>query len=239
VIPLLVVLTILLVLVLLLLLRVRIVVTVREGVTLTARVLCLSFRLFPRKRKRVRWSKRATARAARKKRRKEQRAAKKAAKKARKRRDGHAVGKPAAKPTLRENLRLVRVLLAVLIHRTGKHLSLHTARLHIRVGAEDAAKTAVLYGIVSQSVAYLLALTERVTRLRSGKDEVSVTADFLAEKTTADVKLVFSMRVYGALATGLTLALGFLKERRRQKRARLTAKKKIESNGQAAPVGKE
>jgi len=108
VIPLLVVLTILLVLVLLLLLRVRIVVTVREGVTLTARVLCLSFRLFPRKRKRVRWSKRATARAARKKRRKEQRAAKKAAKKARKRRDGHAVGKPAAKPTLRENLRLVR-----------------------------------------------------------------------------------------------------------------------------------
>ena len=239
-IPLLVVLAVLLTLALLLLLRVRIVVTVREGVTLTARVLCLSFRLYPRKRRRVRWSKRAVARAARKKRRKKQKAAKKAARKARKRQDGHAVCKPAAKPTLRENLRLVRVLVATLIRRTGKHLTLHTARLHIRVAAEDAAKTAVLYGVISQSVAYLLALTERIARVRSGKNEVSVTADFIGERTTADIKLVFSMRLWGALTTALSLALAFLKEKRRQRLARrVAAQNKTESNGQAAPVGKE
>lgn len=203
-------------------LRVRLVLTVCDGVTLTARVLCFSVRLHPRKRKR-------------KSARKRKKADKKAAKAAK-----HKASTHKRKPTLRENLRLVRVLVATLIRRTDKHLTLRTARVRIAVATGDAASTAVLYGVVSQSVAYLLLLLDRVARVKPGKNDVAVVADFTGEKTTADVKLIFSMRVLGALKTALSLAIAFLRERRRQKIARRgAARGQYVSNGQVAPVGKE
>ena len=138
---------------LLLLARVRLTVMWRREVRVTARYLFILFPVFPKK---VRW-RRYTAKRAEKERKK---AAKHAAGHKPKKEPGQA-GKEEQKPfTFRENLQLVRALVAVLVRRTGKHLRLDATRVHLFVATGDAAATAVAYGAVSASLAYLIAALE-------------------------------------------------------------------------------
>ncbi|MBE6703107.1 MAG: DUF2953 domain-containing protein [Ruminococcaceae bacterium] len=216
-IPLIVIGVILLLFLLLLTLRIKITVAFKEDVSLTAGMLGLKIRLFPRKKK-VKWRnyspKKAAKIAARQAQKAEKKAAKKAAKKAK--RDAEKALPPEQrkkKATLPEKVRLVRALVAAVFRKTGKHLHLRTARLHIRVASTDAAKTAILYGLVCQSLSYLLAILDRMTKLSSNNSDVTVTADYLSEKSSAEVKLVFSLRLFGALMIGIGAALAFLRDK--------------------------
>lgn len=206
-IPLILVLALLLLFLLILLLRIRLTVTYRESVCVELGILFLRFRLYPRRKKlKLRqYSKKRLAKAEKKR---ESKALKKQRKKE-KRQAQHAKSKP--KRTLTQNIRLVRVLASALIRRTHKHLRLHAARLHVCVATGDAASTAVLYGAVSGAVSDLLAGLDQVTRLKAVTPDVCVEPDFLRERSAADIKLVFSLRVYGAIATALSVGLAYLR----------------------------
>ena len=80
-------------------------------------------------------------------------------------------------------------------------LTLRTRRVLVTVSTDDAAKTALLYGAVSAALAGLIEFLDRsVARVKCrGRDEVTVKADFVGGKTKADVDLVLSARVIGAL----------------------------------------
>ena len=222
-IPVIVLLSILLFVLLLLTLPVRFVVLYRETVTLKLRILCFSFSLFPKAKKvrlrryTAKGSKKREARAARKAKKRRARALKRAAKHKR----AQKGAKPPKKRTLKENLVLVRTLSSALIRKTHRHLHLSAARLHIRVATGDAATTAILYGTVSASLSYLLAVLDRTVDLRSKPHDVSVFADYLSERSSADVKLVFSMNAAGALALLFSAVLTLL----RSKLTRRTAQK--------------
>lgn len=108
--------------------------------------------------------------------------------------------------SLRDELRLVRGLLAMLVRRRKKWLKLHAARLRIRVATGDAASTAILYGVVCQSLAYILTLLDRVTRVKAKEPEVSVIADFEGERSSADIKIVLTLRVIDVILAMLHLA---------------------------------
>ena len=224
-IPMIVLSAILLFLLLLLTLPVRFVVLYRETVTLKLQILCFSFSLFPRRKRARLWRytpkrmKKRRARALRKARKKRLRLQKKAAKQSKK--QGNS---PAKKRTLKENLVLVRALCAALIRKTHKHLHLKAARLHVRVATGDAATTAILYGAVCASLAYLLAALDRTTDLKSRPRDISVLADYLSEKPSADIKLVFSMRVAGALALLFSASLALIKAKHKR---HATKKKEI------------
>ena len=214
-IPLIVIGGVLLFFLLLFALRIRISIVLHDHVRVTLRILCLRIRVFPREKK-VKWrrfsQKKAEKLAAKKAKKEALRAARKAAKKAKKEKNKHlfAEGKKE-KMTLVEKLILVRGLAAALIRKTRRKLRLHAARLHVRVATGDAAKTAVLYGVVCQTLSYLLAGLDRVTRLKAAEPDVSVTADYLAEKPSADIKLDFSLRIWGALVILLSAALAYLR----------------------------
>ena len=239
--PLIVIGAILLFFLFLLLLPVKVLIVYKSEVTLTLRVLGIPIRLYPRKKK-VKWRnyspKKAARIAARKEKKEAKKAARKAAKKSKKQARQEALPPEQKKgklATMADKLRLVRVLAGAVIRKTGKHLRLHTARLHISVGASDAAKTAILYGVVCQSVAYLMALLDRVTRLKSSSSEVTVTPDYLSERSKADVKLVFSLRVLGALIILFSAAFAYVKlkfERKNtQHKTKHTAKKAVRTVG--------
>ena len=125
----------------------------------------------------------------------------------------------------------MRALAAALVRKTGKHLRLRAARLHLRVATGDAAKTAILYGAVCQTLSYLLALLDHVTRLKAAEPDVAVTADYLSEKSEADVHLIFSLRLIGALAILFSIAFAFLRTKSEQNAAR---KQKEKSAAKAA-----
>lgn len=101
--------------------------------------------------------------------------------------------------SLRDELRLVRALLQTVVRRRKKWLRLHAARLHVRVATGDAATTAVLYGVVCQSLSYLLALLNGIARVKAREPEVSVIADFEGERPSLDVKIVLALRVIDVL----------------------------------------
>jgi len=77
------------------------------------------------------------------------------------------------------------------------HIKIKTARLLITVATPDAAKTAMLYGLVSQSLAYVTELLRNYTDYKpSVRDNIGVYADFCKEKTVLDLDIKMRIRVW-------------------------------------------
>lgn len=213
--------------VLLFLLRVRVVLIADDaGVRLRLRVLCFTVPLYPGKR--VDPRKYSPERVKKREAKKAKKAARKAKKAAKRKKPAATAPKKEPKAseapmTLTEKLTLIRKLLAALLRATGKHLYLRAARLHIRVATGDAASTAITYGAVSGGVALILTVLGKFTVLHAAPPDVAVMADYLGEKSEIDARVVFSMRVGGAVCVLFSVAFAFLKARRVQKEKRNTA----------------
>lgn len=218
-IPLIVLCAVLLFFVFLLSLRVRLTVRAGDTVTLDLKILFLHIRLFPKKKK-IKPRDYSPRRLERAKKKAAKRAAKKSKKKQKHQKEHTSTPEGGVKLTLRDKVTLVRALCAVVIRRTHKHLRLHAARLHVRVATGDPATTAIAYGAVSQSVAYLLAGLDQVTRLKAVEPDVGVYADFLGEKSRIEANVTFSIRVWGALATAIPVLIAYLNKKRALKSAR-------------------
>ncbi len=198
---------ILFLLVLLCLARIRIVFSLREEVTVKLHYLFLTFRLHPRKKK-VKISSYKWKSFQRRKRRTAEK---------RKRQARRAVKRQVTAPTgrkkqsLRAQLSFFYDLLFEMHESFLRHFRIEVARLRIRIGTDDAAKTALLTGAASQVVAYIAAFLEERTNLRRAHTaDISVTPDFLAQKSEADCCVVFSMRVFSLFGLGVRFARFFL-----------------------------
>ncbi len=191
-------------LVLLLLLPVRLSLRSSKDFSLTLSYLFLQIPLYPKK-KSVRLSD-YTPRKLRKKKRKARK----------KRRLEEAAAKAKKKPakTLKQRLRQIRLILHILKNTYKSILSavkVRVRRFYITVATDDAAKTAILYGVASQSTAYLLELLSTYTKTTAKRGGVDVVADFCGESSTLDAEIVFSVTPLSLLRLGLRAALLFLK----------------------------
>ncbi len=88
-------------------------------------------------------------------------------------------------------------VLAIFFEKFTRHFHIKIARLKVNVATGDAASTAIMYGAIVQSVAYVIELLQRITNVDGlEKADISVNADYLSEKTSLDLCFVFSMRVW-------------------------------------------
>ena len=107
---------------------------------------------------------------------------------------------------------LVSDVLSVFFSRFAKHFRVKLARLNVTVASEDAAKTAILYGVAAQGVAYILEILDRTTNLEYKKDsEVNVFVDYLGDTPSFDISIAFSMRVWHLLDILFRSALAALR----------------------------
>ncbi len=118
---------------------------------------------------------------------------------------------PKAKGILRD-IRFLARAAKILLLKFGRRLHVKLKRLEIVVASPDAAKTAYLFGGVSQAVAYLLRSLDAYSRLSFRNETVSVKADFLKEKLSADIDILFSIRVGSLLSLALSALWLFVKE---------------------------
>lgn len=82
------------------------------------------------------------------------------------------------------------------------HLRVKLARIHITVATSDAAKTAILYGVVSGAAACLVDLLDEITNLsRIQKSSILIEPDFVSEKSNISINITLSISVFGALRT--------------------------------------
>lgn len=160
--------------------------------------------LLRRERRRQR---RAEKRAEKKRLRAKEKAAKRAEQKRTQRND-----QPS--PNLKEKLEMILALLQLLYRETGGKLRLRVRRLHLWVGTDDAAKTAILYGAVLQSATYLLQwIDTHLLRIDRRDGAMTVEPDFVSGKCHADIDLTCSIRLYTALVIGVRMLLAFQREK--------------------------
>ena len=107
--------------------------------------------------------------------------------------------------SLRQKIRTVRLFLHILRELYRPVISavrIRVYRLYAKVATEDAAKTAILYGVAAQGVAYLLELLEDHTKTKIDDRYVGVYADFCDTETAFDVKIRFSASPLRLLLVG-------------------------------------
>ena len=190
---------ILLLLILLLLLRLRFDIVCAEDVVLSLRILFLRIPLYPAAPKNVKVSK--FKRGYPKEKAEEKPAEKKAKKQT----------APAEKIPLGEKINIVLSLVKKLCKKFFRHLRLDVSHIVITVGADDAAG-AITYGIVSQSVAYLLAFLDAHLNIRKKRrGEIAVRCDFTADRTVCDIRITASLAVWQLLDIGISFAYNYFK----------------------------
>lgn len=187
---------------------IHVTVEANTDVRVFARVLAFRYSLFPMKK--------------RKKKAKSVGKSKKKAKKAVKQSKKTAKKQTGEKPK-RDIIGLVKLILKLVtavLRKFPKHFRVTVLRYEITVGTSDAARTAVLYGAVTGLSSTLFERLRRVTRFRIKRNApVRVYADFLGEKSKADVAIDFSLTIWGALHMVMAAGLAFVQ-------AKLTAKPK-------------
>lgn len=143
-----------------------------------------------------------------------------------------AAGKPKKKKMpLPDLISLILAVVKIAVARFGKHIRVRIARLHLAIGSEDAAKTAILYGTISQSVCYLAYLLDSTATLRfPARSDVDIHADYLSETITCDMEIGVSICVWQLFDIVFRAGWAALKQLIRAKRA--SAKK---SSGKSTP----
>ena len=135
-------------------------------------------------------------------------------------------GKPLPIP---EVLRLLSYLTKDILKHFFRGLRIFAAKVHVAVATGDAASTALLYAAVCSGVSGLAGHLDAMDTLRgSRKSDVQVTADFLSERTKADIDLGFSLRIYQIVYLLCKYLFSYLRHRKaeRKKHPRKSRKKK-------------
>lgn len=177
-----------------LLLPVKITVEYDTDLRLDASLLGYSLWSLPKKEKKIRYSRYSSKAMARKKKRllkKRQRLLKK------------GVTAPPAKgekkPGLVGDLEFILRQIGAILSRGYKHVRIEVERLIVRVGGEDAAKTAILFGAVNEAATALLAYLDEAGKWkRTRRTRISVVPDYVSEKSFINAKIILTLRLWQA-----------------------------------------
>ena len=189
----------------------KITVEYNDEVSLYVRVLFVKIKIFPKKNKKRGPHSMSERKAAAIKERLAKKAEKKRLKKLKKaeRKKERQKGRPNRRRTLGEILEMIESVKDIVGAATKtffSHLRIDLAQLHITVASDDAATTAIYYGIICDALTHLLPLLEATKGFDTPKaKDISVNVDYLAEHITADVKISLSLRVWHALDVALTI----------------------------------
>lgn len=129
--------------------------------------------------------------------------------------------KKSAKPEKKEKqsiediVALVKLLIEIakkVLEKTWRYIRIKIERYDITVGTDDAAKTALIYGGVSQATSYLFTLLDETAHFRvKRKAPVNVGVDFLSAETKASVQMDFCLRLWHILSIGLGAGITYLR----------------------------
>ena len=147
---------------------------------------------------------------------------KKAQKKASRKQQHTEGGKKAPSPNLKENLDMILALLKKLYERTHGKIKVKLRRMHILVGTDDAAKTAITYGVILQSASYILNFIEsKFTHVAYREGDISISPDYVSGHMSADVDIVVAVKIRHALRLGVAMLMAYMKESRAAKQKAL------------------
>lgn len=142
------------------------------------------------------------------------RAKAKAARRAEKKKNLAAKHVKKPTPNLKEKLDMILALLQKLYAQTQGKLTLKVKRMHLFVGTEDAAQTALLYAVILQSATFLLQwIQTHFMRIKRREGAMIIQPDYTSGKTHADIDIICSIRLIRAVKLGLSMLFAYQKEK--------------------------
>lgn len=205
----------------------------RDELSLTVRVLGIPIRILPKKPRKYSIKKytlkkirKRDAKTAQKALKKKAAAKKKAAEKAQKKAEKKAAEakltkaekkalkkeKKAKRPKMTELIPLVTRIVGLFFSRFFGKIHIKVMRLNIRVGGGDAMAVAMTYGVVYQSVGYLLKLLEKICHVDGlKKAEISVVPDYTVSGMIFDCDLTFRVSLGNVVGALLKAGFAFLR----------------------------
>ena len=189
-------------------LKATVTVEYKDEVTLFVKVLFIKIRLLPSKKKKSgphsmseKKAEKIKAKLLEKERKKKE---KKRQKKAQKLSENHKPKKKKSLSDILDVLGLVKDILTKVVKIFFKHLKVKVARLKIKVATDDAASTAIAYGIISQAAMYLFTVLAPLDGLTLPKERnAEIVCDYLSDEMEIDLKISLSIRVWHVLHMGL------------------------------------
>jgi len=132
-------------------------------------------------------------------------------KKVRKKTEEKAQKEPP-KYSAREIIAFSKEIGLISLKKLRKYLRFEIYKAEIKVGAEDAYKTAMLYANINRAAYYIYELLNNnfKFRLRNPRN-VAISPDFLSGKVNFDIDLKISMRVGAGLSIFTAMAMSFVK----------------------------
>lgn len=103
------------------------------------------------------------------------------------------------KKTVADHIRTAKFFLTVLGRMQKKlraSFRIRIVRMHASIATGDAASTALLYGVVSQSFAYALSLAGHFLKTSYRAKDICVFADYLGSDSRFDVKIIMSSNLF-------------------------------------------
>lgn len=158
--------------------------------------------------------------------------------------------KKSAKPEKKEKqsiediVALVKLLIEIakkVLEKTWRYIRIKIERYDITVGTDDAAKTALIYGGVSQATSYLFTLLDETAHFRvKRKAPVNVGVDFLSAETRANVQMDFCLRLWHIISIGLGAGITYLRVMKKSGKTKDNNKKenKTENTNENENAGK-
>ncbi len=111
--------------------------------------------------------------------------------------------------------RKIKLLLFLLkrIYRTFlDSLKIKIKKICITVGSDDSAKTAYLYGGIYAALGSALTLIhDQINLIGADENNITVSADFLSDRITAELKITLSIRLFAVIAVAFKAAYNYLK----------------------------
>lgn len=224
-----------LVIIALLALNLTFIIAYENEFSFSIKVLFFRFKLFPKKKKKIKpgdyspeaiekRKKKEEAKKAKKEEKKKKKAEKKKKKNKKDKEENKEGGAPGKKkktdiPAL---INMIKNIASAVFERFPKYLKVNIKKLHLKVGTDDAAKTATTYGAVTAALPILLEFINCHAKLKQyKKDAISVVPDFVSGQSDAQVDIRISIRVISAVIIGIAALRAFLKSKDEQKEKEL------------------
>lgn len=116
-------------------------------------------------------------------------------------------------PNLIENLGVVAAMVKHFYTLTRGKIRIQVNAMHIKVASDDAAKTAIRYGVIVQAVSYLFQWIEsHYTHVEREDGDMTVETDYTATEMSSDIDIVCTVPVRHALKIFSELQTAYKKE---------------------------
>ncbi len=217
--------------------RVRVTIEMKDELTLTVLAFGIKLKILPKKPKKYKLGNYTLKKIAKRDQKAAEAAAKKAVKKAEKKKKKAAdkqqkkaeaakltkaqkkaikQKKKASRPPLPDMVSLLLRILKLFFSGLFGKFHFHVAKLHIGIGTGDAATTAILWCAVSTGLKPVLMFLDKHSNLHGMKNaDIRITANYLSEEITTDMKLGFSTSLGGILGVlfraGFSFIFGWIK----------------------------